>query len=276
MKFSDRLYYRYLNFFFVGREATRLSGVYCELLKGEKNLLVDCGAFYDWPDVEQFCLSAGISLADVTAIIHTHNHADHAGADAEIMKRYPNIQIWAHSAGKAWLEDKSIQLRERPISYFDFLMSGSVPVARTFEDGEILTETGYPVQVIHTPGHSPDSVSFFLPEDSVLLMGDALPNFEYLPFYDDLDATLASIDKCEALKPRYVLSAFNGMFDMQETDVFAKSRERIAIVDKAVKDAMAAGGDKEKCAYAVIEALGLKAQPIGLFYTTIEQHMKKH
>lgn len=272
MKFSDRVYCRKLNFFFVGREDTHVMEVWCGLLKGERNLLVDCGTFYNWPDVEQLCAQAELALSDVHAIVHTHNHADHAGADAQLRKMVPDVEIWCHEAGRAWLEDKALQFSVRPIAYFNFLMSGSVDVNRTFKDGDVIWDTGYPIEILHTPGHSEDSASFFLPEESLLITGDAIPNLRFLPFYEDVDKTLASIEKCAAKKPKFVLSGFNGLWDMEKDgDFFALAAQRVRLVHETVEKA----GDKEAAAMAVIRALGLKAQPNGLFYASIDAHLRK-
>lgn len=44
---------------------------------------------------------------------------------------------------------------------------------RPFEDGEVLDVPGRP-HVIHTPGHTPGEVAFYLPAQQVLISGDAL------------------------------------------------------------------------------------------------------
>ena len=277
MKLSDRVYYRKLHFFFAGKAGTRVMEVYSALLKGRKNLLVDCGVSYDWPDVEQLCLEADLEFKDISAIIHTHNHADHAGADAEIQKRTPHVEIWSHSSGKQWLENKPLQFSIRPVPYFNFLMSDSVKVNRTFEDGEVISDTGYPVEVLYTPGHSTDSASFYLPEDELLISGDTVPNIKFLPFYEDVDAILASMEKCAAKKPRYVLSAFNGLWDMEKDgDIFAIAAERVRVVHNTVCQVMDMGGDLNAAADAVIRALGINAEPNGLFFTSLSAHIEKY
>jgi glyoxylase-like metal-dependent hydrolase (beta-lactamase superfamily II) len=45
---------------------------------------------------------------------------------------------------------------------------------RRYADGQTWTDAGYTYQVLHTPGHSPGSVSFFFQEQGVLASGDVL------------------------------------------------------------------------------------------------------
>ena len=45
---------------------------------------------------------------------------------------------------------------------------------RFLEAGETLRVGGHPLQVLHTPGHSPGSVSLWFPADRVLFTGDTL------------------------------------------------------------------------------------------------------
>ena len=62
------------------------------------------------------------------------------------------------------------------------------------------------VRVIHTPGHSAGSLSFFMPEDGALICGDVLPEPGTLPIYESVADTLASLEKLKA-HPRSERSA---------------------------------------------------------------------
>src|SRR5437870_6607072 len=49
---------------------------------------------------------------------------------------------------------------------------GSAPIAHAIEDGEEVGTPEIPVRAVHTPGHSPGSVTFVTPEG--LISGDVL------------------------------------------------------------------------------------------------------
>lgn len=66
------------------------------LIKSEgRNILVDCATTSD--DVNRYILPAlaalGYSLSDVTAIVLTHNHGDHAGGLHHILELNPDIEV---------------------------------------------------------------------------------------------------------------------------------------------------------------------------------------
>ena len=56
-----------------------------------------------------------------------------------------------------------------------------------------LSPGGVDVRVLHTPGHSAGSLSFFVPEDGALISGDVLPEPGTLPIYESVADTLASL-----------------------------------------------------------------------------------
>ncbi len=101
-----------------------------------------------------------------TLLLNTHGHIDHIGANKDIKERY-DIPLYIHSADSPMLE--SVLQSEMGI-----LMGAkdSPPSDHFFEDGEKIEIGKSFLKVIHTPGHSPGSVSFL--GDGFLLSGDTL------------------------------------------------------------------------------------------------------
>ncbi|MEW6220334.1 MAG: MBL fold metallo-hydrolase, partial [Thermodesulfobacteriota bacterium] len=89
-------------------------------------------------------------------------------------------------------------------------VAGSVPVDMALADGQVIElEAGLAVRVLHTPGHSPGSVSFLLEEQGVLCCGDAVPVAGDLPIYDDAATSIASLRRLAGLAGvRHLLSAW--------------------------------------------------------------------
>ncbi len=109
---------------------------------------------------------AAAAEGQVVATLLTHHHTDHTGALAE----------WAEVAASPTRGGG----RGEP-----------------WEDGERLTLAGLTVEVLHTPGHTPDSVCFLL-EDGTLLTGDTVlgRGTSVVPWPEgDLGAYLASLDR---------------------------------------------------------------------------------
>jgi glyoxylase-like metal-dependent hydrolase (beta-lactamase superfamily II) len=55
------------------------------------------------------------------------------------------------------------------------------------------------LHVIHTPGHSPGSISIHIPTDSALFTGDAVPLPGDLPIFTDWRLSLESLERIKSL-----------------------------------------------------------------------------
>ena len=96
------------------------------------------------------------------AIINTHGHGDHIGADSEF-----DLPIWIHRLDAGFLQDPSKNLS----GAFGFLLK-TKPAERLLEEGEVLKVGEVALEVIHTPGHTPGSIC--LKGKGVVFTGDTL------------------------------------------------------------------------------------------------------
>ena len=124
--------------------------------------------------------SIGSGPADVTRILLTHAHPDHAGGAAEIARRTGRtMDIHTDdadhlAAGTSPPRDASYALGRM----FNRVGSGSfepVPVGERIADGQLLPICGG-LRVIHTPGHSPGHVAFLHEPTGILITGDSIFN----------------------------------------------------------------------------------------------------
>jgi glyoxylase-like metal-dependent hydrolase (beta-lactamase superfamily II) len=102
-------------------------------------------------------------------VLLTHGHVDHVAGVAEARRRL-GVPVHMHPADRPWLETVS-----RQAEMYGFEEAVEVPeVDAWLADGEQLTVGELRVRVIHTPGHTPGSCSFYFAEAATLLTGDTL------------------------------------------------------------------------------------------------------
>ena len=99
------------------------------------------------PRIGEFVKERGLT---VKAILNTHGHGDHAGADRSFAKLFGAPVCASRTDAKG----------------FD------IPADRALEDGMALEFDGLVVRVIHTPGHTPGSLCFLIGDH--LFSGDTL------------------------------------------------------------------------------------------------------
>ena len=103
------------------------------------------------------------------ALVLTHAHVDHIAGLGETKRRFPDAPILIHEAEKDWLTDAFLNLSgltPTPVT--------TPPADRLLADGDELTLAGRSWRVMHTPGHSPGSVSLYAEEAGVCICGDAI------------------------------------------------------------------------------------------------------
>ncbi len=143
----------------VGSLETNCYVVYCQ--DSLECAVVDPGAEAD----RIFQLIARKSLKPAL-ILNTHGHIDHIGANKGIKEKF-NIPLYIHSADSPMLEN----VQQSEMAIFLGVMDSPSP-DHLLNDGDKIKIGESFLRVIHTPGHSPGSVSFL--GDGFLLSGDTL------------------------------------------------------------------------------------------------------
>lgn len=103
------------------------------------------------------------------ALVLTHAHVDHIAGLSEAKRRYPDAPILIHAAEEQWLTDANLNL-----SGFSPTPVTAPPADRLLTDGETLQLGEQPWRVLHTPGHSPGSISLYHEASHICICGDAI------------------------------------------------------------------------------------------------------
>jgi glyoxylase-like metal-dependent hydrolase (beta-lactamase superfamily II) len=141
--------------------------------------LIDCGLARATPRLVAGLAAMGKAPQDVTRIVLTHAHDDHAGA-AAATAALTGTGVTVH-------EDDAVHLREGTTPALDqSLWLGRlasrrpkritpVEVTEVLTDGQVLPVAGG-LRVVHTPGHTPGHMSLLHEPTGVLITGDSIFN----------------------------------------------------------------------------------------------------
>jgi hydroxyacylglutathione hydrolase len=143
----------------VGALETNCYLVYCE--ETLQCAVVDPGA-----EPERIFLEIAEAELKPVVIINTHGHVDHIGANRD-MKDHFGVPLYIHAADSPMLG----KIQQLELSLF-LGAKDSPPADHLMSDGEEIKIGNSVLRVLHTPGHSPGSVSLL--GDGFLLSGDTL------------------------------------------------------------------------------------------------------
>ena len=152
------------------------------------------------------------------SVINSHTHNDHVGDNWRFSDVYGMDTAFTRKNAQGSTADAQAELAPDEIcgalpTGFDAKTYSTRPfhITRWLRDGESIDLGGRAVQVMFTPGHTPDSISLWIAKEGLLFPGDMYyqgPIYLYRP-ETDLDAYEASIAKMNALGAKLLLPAHN-------------------------------------------------------------------
>ncbi|MBN3525381.1 MBL fold metallo-hydrolase [Paenibacillus apiarius] len=122
------------------------------------------------PGMNPESLLEALKGVDVKAILLTHAHFDHIGGVDRVREAHGDCPVYIHEREADWLTTPELNGSTMwpqvspPMSM--------KPAEHLLRDGQTLELIGHDFQVMHTPGHSPGSVSFL--HEKHLFSGDVL------------------------------------------------------------------------------------------------------
>lgn len=152
----------------------------CVVDTGDGLALVDPGPTVSLDAVRKGLELLGADLGDVTRILLTHIHLDHAGGTGTLVRENPAIQVFVHERGARHLADPTRLLESATRIYGDRMAElwgevAAVPAGQitALAGGEQLTFGARPVRVAYTPGHAAHHVSYLDQASGFAFVGDA-------------------------------------------------------------------------------------------------------
>ena len=146
------------------------------LIEGKNGcLLFDTGWAGTFPAFLRAMGELGIPAQRIDYILISHFHPDHCGIAQEIASLGPKIAVMdvqkeaVHTADAVFAKDRH--------SGFVPIRDESVKLVRLPESRGFLREMGIDGEILHTPGHSADSISLCL-DNGTFFVGDLNPLYE--------------------------------------------------------------------------------------------------
>ncbi len=145
----------------------------------EQVTLVDMGVKQSGKKVMAALRHIGSGPSDVTRLMLTHAHPDHAGGAAYVA-RETGQDFGIHEADASFAREGVSPPRDQSFFLGRLLGRGKngfppVSVGETFTDGQVVPFAGG-IEVVHTPGHSPGHAAYLHRHSGVLITGDSIFN----------------------------------------------------------------------------------------------------
>jgi glyoxylase-like metal-dependent hydrolase (beta-lactamase superfamily II) len=198
----------------------------CLLETGDGPVLVDPGPAVTLPKLSAGMAAGGHELADLSALLLTHIHLDHAGATGTLARAIPRLRVYVHDTGAPHLVDPEKLLSSASRLYGDRMQSlwgevAAVPAHRVtaLRGGEQLSLGGRIISVANTPGHAWHHLSYYEAASGVAFVGDTAgirgPRLPVVlpvtpPPDFDLEAWLGSLELIRAWRPRQLVLTHYG------------------------------------------------------------------
>ena len=213
------------------------------LLTGDKfTALFDCGMAFCADDTIKNVKNA-LNGRSLDYLFITHTHYDHIGALPFFREEFPGLKLVTNETGAAVLlkdtprrviRELSLEAAKSKNAPSDAIYkydSGAFRADIIIKDGDIIDLGGVGVKSVETPGHTRDSISYFVAEYGLLILSETpgvlLPDGVIYPCYlTSYINTLDSIKKCAALDYKYLSLPHRGIADAEDTEGFFEKSEK--------------------------------------------------
>lgn len=204
------------------------------VVDGDDVTVIDAGLPTYWRLLQTELASIGKTVDNVRALVLTHGDSDHIGFAGRLY-REKGIAAYVHEADvdRARLKVKKPNsgwgpVKVKPLVGFLWYSArhGGLRIRpadglQTVSAGEVLDVPGAP-QIVHTPGHTPGSVSVYVAAVDALFLGDSMTTRNVLtgatgpkpaPFTLEPGQAVESLTRIEGIDATWVLPGHGPAWD---------------------------------------------------------------
>jgi len=212
------------------------------LIGKNKTAMIDCGM--------QFCAQKTIENVknalngrNLDYIFATHTHYDHIGALPMFRAAFPDVKLVTCEVGAAVLQKDTPRRVIRELSAtaagdygiesIDEYSDDAFFADMIVKDGDVIDLGGISVEVLETPGHTRDSLSFYIPELELLTLSETtgvmFPDGSMYPSYlVGFEVSRDAIERCKKYKFKHLSLPHRGIVDDNAANTyFTKAEEMI-------------------------------------------------
>ncbi len=133
--------------------------------KNSKAIVIDPG-----DEIDKIMALVEKNNVEVEKIINTHGHFDHISANNEL-KEKTNAEIYIHEKDKEALinPEKNLSTHLGQKNLVELKEADHI-----LREGDTVEIEDYSFEVLHTPGHSPGSISLYDSNKKILISGDTI------------------------------------------------------------------------------------------------------
>lgn len=185
-------------------KGTTSSNIY--YLDFEKKAIIDTGHPNDCKNNYEIFKKGGFLLDEIDYILNTHSHGDHVGGNVYFKKLNPGVKIFG---SKYMYKYQSLRKNTGILkgSEDDF---DEYTIDVELNENDVIDLGNTKLIVYETPGHTDDSISFYLKDKKYLFSGDVIYNkvITQVNYYKDflvsLEELITSYKKLEDIDTVYL------------------------------------------------------------------------
>lgn len=177
-------------------------------------ILIDSGAGRSSSQIIRNIEMLGLNPANISHVILTHCHIDHIGSAPFLKKQY-GVKILIHELDAPAVEKGDS--RKTAANWYGMTFPPTAVDRKLKGEYEILTFGGETLHCLHTPGHTPGSISLYLDRAGKrVLFGQDIHGPFHKDFESDIDVWKKSMRKLLDLNADILCEGHFGIFDSKE------------------------------------------------------------
>lgn len=194
------------------------------LIVDEEPVLIEAGTAKAADALIDSIRKVGVDPPDLRHVVVSHYHLDHVGGAGAILEAAPDCSLYLHGSMVRWVTesdrfDRLVESTAESLAdqFDDMGAPGhALPADRITtvgDDGHRIELARGRLDLVHTPGHTPDHLAAYFPAEDVMFSNEAIGR--YFPRTDvlhppvtlptfDIEATEQSIDTLAAFDPAVI------------------------------------------------------------------------